>query len=162
SRGSHIQLWSCHNWDTVGIINEPEGLKLFDSGLAFHPGDPILATFGTERQAIRLWGINTDQFFHLTSTYRTSKVVLVGDAGEAGSGLAAALTAEGPQPEDPPLSRRAWIWDRNEVPLDDGRTEVRVTMLWDLTGQPGDDLLKQLSLDDVDVALIVFDPAREP
>jgi small GTP-binding protein len=93
--------------------------------------------------------------------YSNAKVVLVGDTGVGKSGLALVLTNQSFAPTDSTHGRRVSRFDHQEVELPNGNNEVRETILWDLAGQPGYRLIHQLDLQDVDVALIVFDARSE-
>jgi hypothetical protein len=54
-----------------------------------------------------------------------------------------------------------WTFDNRKVTLKDNRKETREILLWDLAGQPGYRLIHQLHLDEVAVALVVFDAKSE-
>jgi len=47
--------------------------------------------------------------------------------------------------------------DSRTVEASDGTKVERETVLWDLAGQPGYRLIHQLHLNEIDVALVVFD-----
>src|SRR5438067_1256766 len=51
--------------------------------------------------------------------------------------------------------------DTQEIDREDGHRETRDILLWDLAGQPGYRLIHQLHLDQVAVALVVFDARNE-
>ena len=57
--------------------------------------------------------------------------------------------------------RNVWTFDSCEAELGNKRKENRETWLWDLAGQPGYRLVHQLHLNDVAVALLVFDSRSE-
>ncbi|GKS56557.1 hypothetical protein YTPLAS18_00840 [Nitrospira sp.] len=50
-----------------------------------------------------------------------------------------------------------WVFENTQFTDDRGRTETRETLLWDLAGQPDYRLIHQLNLNEVALALIVFD-----
>ena len=54
-----------------------------------------------------------------------------------------------------------WTFDNEDTALEGGRSERRETLLWDLAGQPGYRLVHQLHLNDVSVAMVVFDAKSE-
>jgi hypothetical protein len=64
-------------------------------------------------------------------------------------------------PTESTHGRNVWTFDSCEAELDNKRKENRETWLWDLAGQPGYRLVHQLHLNDVAVALLVFDPRSE-
>jgi class 3 adenylate cyclase len=53
--------------------------------------------------------------------------------------------------------RYVHTFDQQKVAVDGKGRELRETLLWDLAGQPGYRLIHQLHLDEVAVALVVFD-----
>jgi GTPase SAR1 family protein len=93
--------------------------------------------------------------------YTNAKVVLVGDSGVGKSGLGLVLTGQPFAPTESTHGRRVWTFESEEVKLDSGRKETRETLLWDLAGQPGYRLIHQLHLNEVAVALVVFDAQSE-
>jgi hypothetical protein len=50
-----------------------------------------------------------------------------------------------------------WTLESREVELRNSRKEMRETLLWDLVGQPAYRLIHQLHLNEVALALVVFD-----
>jgi len=94
------------------------------------------------------------------SSYTVAKVVLLGDSGVGKSGLALALCWR-------PFAATAATHSRSLRTLEltehaeAGRTEHREILLWDLAGQPSYGLIHPLSMDSVNVAVVVFDPTRE-
>jgi len=159
--------------------------------LGFNPKKPILATLGKKENGLSFWDVGglglweehvdtplsseqaadpkrtaqkkstTFSFGAQTVHYANAKVVLVGDASVGKSGLGLVLTN---QPFVPTLSthgRNVWLFESTRVQLDKGRTETRETILWDLAGQPGYRLIHQLHLNEIAVALVVFDAQSE-
>jgi GTPase SAR1 family protein/nucleotide-binding universal stress UspA family protein len=151
--------------------------------LAFHPRHSLLATHGSKRTELRVWDIDattahaTGSLSDLTSPmteqsaappgvsrtihYTNAKVVLVGDASVGKSGLGLVLSG---QPFVPTLSthgRNVWLFESQKAELGEDRSETRETLLWDLAGQPGYRLVHQLHLNEVAVALVVFDAQSE-
>jgi GTPase SAR1 family protein len=92
--------------------------------------------------------------------YSNSKVVLVGDTGVGKSGLGLVLSNENFQPTESTHGRRVWTFEKQGV-VSNSQSQTRETMLWDLAGQPGYRLIHQLHLNEVAVALIVFDTRSE-
>ncbi|HEV2765649.1 MAG TPA: TIR domain-containing protein, partial [Pyrinomonadaceae bacterium] len=93
--------------------------------------------------------------------YRNAKVVLLGDSGVGKSGLALVLTKQKWEPTESTHGRRVWVFDARDEALDEGGKETRETLLWDLAGQPGYRMVHQLHLNEVSVALVVFDARSE-
>lgn len=135
-------------------------------GLAFHTRTPVLATAGEEHTVIHVWDLNLNTLFGIaplsqTVYYTNAKVLLVGDTGVGKSCLGLVLTGQPFAPQPSTHGRHVWTLNSQEVQRDDGRVETRETLLWDLAGQPGYRLIHQLHLDEVAVALVVFDARSE-
>jgi WD40 repeat protein/class 3 adenylate cyclase len=174
SNDDTIRLWNCETWETVGVIpvqkKEPRD---WIPALAFHPTLPLLATAGSEpdtpaskrSRLIRLWeldsvlllGHSAQQGAH----YVNAKVVLVGDTGVGKSGLSLVLNNQQFQATESTPGRRVWTLDSREVHVGDNFMQTRETLLWDLAGQPGYRVIHQLHLNEVAVALVVFDARSE-
>ncbi len=165
SRGRDSRrLWHCDSWEQVVFIN---GSVMGDiGGLAFHPREPKLATFGEEDFLIHVWHLDYAvllgaRAFTDTRHYRNAKVVLVGDRGVGKTGLSLVLTGQPWCPTESTHGRHVLMFDTHEASLQDGRQEMRETLLWDLAGQSGYRLIHQLHLNEVAVALVVFDARSE-
>jgi GTPase SAR1 family protein len=91
----------------------------------------------------------------------TAKVVVLGDSGVGKSGLSLVLAGQPFAPTDSTHGRRSWVMGTEEVTGSDGGRQEREVVLWDLAGQPGYRLVHQLHLNEVAVALLVFDSRSE-
>jgi class 3 adenylate cyclase/GTPase SAR1 family protein len=96
-----------------------------------------------------------------TNHYVNAKVLLLGDTGVGKSGLALVLNGKPFEATDSTPGRHVWTLHSEEVELDDHRKQERETLLWDLAGQPGYRVIHQLHLNEVAVALVVFDVRSE-
>jgi len=160
-----VSIWRTNTWEPVAILQEPSS-DHWAPCLAFHPKAPILATLGTKDTVIRIWDLDIAALLKTVvstpSTYYTNaKVLLIGDSGVGKTGLSLVLTGH---PFVPTLSthgRHVWVLENREIERDGKVVETRETLLWDLAGQPGYRLIHQLHLNEVAVALIVFDASRE-
>ena len=174
-----VRLWRCDTWQIAASLREPSPSIRFDqfysptsellrgwpSGLAFHPRSLRLATLGKFDRVVRIWqlrraallGAVTEAQYH----YCNAKVVLVGDTGVGKSCLGLSLSGKPFTPMESTHSRHVWTLERQDVELTGDILETRETLLWDLAGQPGYRLIHQLHLDEVDVALVVFDSRSE-
>jgi hypothetical protein len=146
-------------------LDEPASIY-WPAGLAFHPKLPVLATLGEKDTVIRIWDLDYSILLGIepetpTVHYTNAKVVLVGDTGVGKTGLGLVLTGQPFVPTESTHGRRVWTFDRWEAELGGGREETRETLLWDLAGQPGYRLIHQLHLNEVAVALVVFDARSE-
>ncbi|HEY2575503.1 MAG TPA: TIR domain-containing protein [Streptosporangiaceae bacterium] len=93
--------------------------------------------------------------------YVNAKVVLLGDSGVGKSGLGLVLTGRPYEPTDSTHGRRVWIFDQQQVDVHGAGRQSREVLLWDLAGQPGYRLVHQLHLNEIAVALVVFDSRSE-
>jgi len=62
---------------------------------------------------------------------------------------------------DSTAGRHVWTFDSREVKVGENVMQTRETLLWDLAGQPGYRVIHQLHLNEVAVALVVFDARSE-
>lgn len=162
SHDGTVRCWRADTWETVAILKEPFS-RGWSAGLAFHPLMPKLATLGEDDCAIRVWDLDLVTLFRTTSAlpsvqYTNAKVVLVGDTGVGKTGLGLVLAGQQFKPTESTHSRYVWLFDSELSPTS---KETRETLLWDLAGQPGYRLIHQLHLNEVSVALIVFDARSE-
>jgi small GTP-binding protein len=158
-----VRIWRCDTWALVGVFRETWKKNLWLAGLAFSPTRSTLATQGEENTAVRIWDYDLDLLLNrppqLKSTkYTSAKLVLAGDSGVGKTGLGWRL-AHG-KFQDHPSTHGQQFWLLNELrkTRDDG-TQCEA-ILWDLAGQPDYRLTHALLLDDVDLALVVFDPTH--
>jgi len=160
-----VRLWDTNVWEEIKTLNESSGSS--SNGLAFHPTLPILATLGQTDTVIRIWKLDLELILHDPSAasdahhYTNAKVVLVGDSGVGKSGLGLVLAKQTWLSTESTHGRFVWTFDDSQVAVDNGRMETRETLLWDLAGQPGYRLIHQLHLNEVSVALVVFDGSSE-
>jgi len=160
-----VRLWRSDTREPVANLDEPASGN-WAAGLAFHPHDPVLATLGETDCVLRIWDVDEGALLTCEQAakavhYSNAKVVLVGDSGVGKSGLGLVLAASPFRPTESTHGRHVWTFESRDVPLGDGRMETRETLLWDLAGQPGYRLVHQLHLNEVAVALIVFDAKSE-
>ncbi len=164
SEDGTIRIWRTDIWESIATLKETSSYAF--SSLAFHPNAPILATLGRKDTVIRIWDIDLSTLLGSIPAlpvrrYANAKVVLVGDSGVGKSGLSLVLTGQTFISTDSTHGRKVWTFDSKEMELDDGRRETREILLWDLAGQPGYRLIHQLHLNEVTVALVVFDARSE-
>lgn len=136
------------------------------TGPTFHPRAPILATLDSKDPAIvRIWKLDTAKIFgespRISASYANAKVVLLGDSGVGKSGLGLVLSGQLYRETESTHGRQVWTLESQEIDLGEGHRETRETLLWDLAGQPGYRLIHQLHLNEVAVALVVFDSRSE-
>ncbi len=172
SRDGTLRLWSCTTWETVAVIPEPTHPDWYIPGLAFHPTLPLLATIGSRRwdrlsTLINLWELDTDVLLSRASKvepamkavhHTTAKIVLVGDHSVGKSGLGWRLAHGEFKEQSSTHGQQFWVLPQLGKVREDG-TECEA-ILWDLAGQPDYRLIHALFLDDVDLALVLFDSSN--
>jgi small GTP-binding protein len=167
SRDYTVKIWRTDTWTSVGDFYEAH-LSGFPSLVSFHPKTPLLATFGRSGESlVRLWKLDPQVLLNLPGAtnelrYTTARVVLVGDSGVGKTGLGWRV-ATGEFREHPSThGQQFWHVDSLGTLRSDG-VQCQV-VLWDLAGQPDYRIVHSLFLEDIDLALIVFDPThpRDP
>jgi WD40 repeat protein len=105
---------------------------------------------------IRVWPLDDVAPGH--HLYTTARVALLGDSGVGKTGLGWRI-AHGAFLEQPSThGQQFWVVDQlGETRADGTQCE---TVLWDLAGQPDYRLIHALFLDNVDLGLLLFDPAN--
>jgi len=120
---------------------------------------------GSFDSTLRVWDLHLTtmpgQVIEPGAHYVNAKVVLVGDTGVGKTGLSLVLNNKPFEATDSTPGRRVWTLDSSEVKISDDVTQTRETLLWDLAGQPGYRVIHQLHLNEVAVALVVFDARSE-
>lgn len=162
-----VRLWRCDNWEQVAVLPEPvyRGRGYYPNGLAFHPSAALLATLGERDKVIRVWKLDYTVLFsnqNRVRGYATVKIALIGENGVGKSGLGYRL-AHGKSSESF-ATRRYQTWSVDALSGSRADGTVCDAILWDFAGQPDHRLIHALFLDDVDIALLLFDPTnwRDP
>ncbi len=158
-----VRLWRCDTWENVAVLDE-ELSAAWPSDLAFNPLEAnVLATLGKGDTLIRIWELDYADIRRAALGredvfYTTAKITLVGDSGAGKTGLGWRL-AHGDFKEHPSThGQQFWVIDELGATRNDG-TQCEA-VLWDLAGQPDYRLVHALFLDDVDLALVLFDPTN--
>ena len=144
--------------------------KSWMPSVAFHPHLPILAAVGSDAESptledsvVRLWELDVDRLLARPAThsvaYTTAKIVLVGEPGVGKTGLGWRLAHCKFVEHSSTHGQQFWQLDELCGTGADGTK--REAILWDLAGQPDYRLIHALYLDDVDLALVLFDPTRD-
>ncbi len=162
-----IRIWRCDTWDVVVIIDEPAS-HYWTAGLAFHPLRPALVTLDTYDREIRVWRydplvLQEVEPAQQTVRYTNAKIVLLGDSGVGKTALANALVGEGYSGTESTHGRHVQRYDSERLTIDEDKQvfELRETWLWDIAGQPDYRIVHQLHLNEVTLAIIVFDAKSE-
>lgn len=159
-----VRLWRCRDWECVATLPRGDASRI--GGLAFHPSDSVLAAKDMESRQIDCFRIDYPLLRNVDAQpgsrrYVNAKVMLLGDAGVGKSGLGLVLSGHPYEPTDSTHGRRVWVFDSQEVEVSDAGRQTREVLLWDLAGQPGYRMVHQLHLNEVAVALMVFDSRSE-
>jgi WD40 repeat protein len=157
-----VRLWRSSDWVCVATVRP--GMT-WAGGLSFHPHEPLLVVTDSDSRQIDLWRIDEDVLLGHDPTsdarrYVNAKVVLLGDTGVGKSGLGLVLSGQPYRLTDSTHARNVWTCDQEEVETPTG-PQTREVLVWDLAGQPGYRLVHQLHLNEVAVALVVFDARSE-
>ncbi|MFI7598308.1 TIR domain-containing protein [Actinoplanes sp. NPDC049681] len=159
-----VRLWRCEDWECVATI--PRGGLRWAGGLSFHPHRPVLAAKDSAGHRVNCWGLDYDALSARpmsgnSTRYVNAKVVLVGDTGVGKSGLGLVLSGEEYRATDSTHARSVRVAHSEQVRGGGSSMVTREILLWDLAGQPGYRLVHQLHLNEVTVALVVFDSRSE-
>jgi GTPase SAR1 family protein len=155
-----VRIWRCENWNTIGIL--PERSYSWTSSASFNPKSNFIVTYDEGGPEIRIWELDFDILnatpVEASVHYATAKIALVGDSGVGKTGLGWRL-AHGQFKEHPSThGQQFWVIDELGGKRAD-ETECEA-VLWDFAGQPDYRIVHSLFLDDVDLALVLFDPAN--
>lgn len=170
-----VAIWRCDRWEVIASIQLRAGhFPTRFPDLAFHSHMPLLATVGSEPSmptdepsyVIHIWELDLAVLLGQTPTaqsshYVNAKVVLLGDTGVGKSGLSLVLNGEPFEATDSTPGRKVWTFQSQEMELGNKQKHTCETLLWDLAGQPGYRVIHQLHLNEVAVALVVFDARSE-
>lgn len=165
SSNGQILLWDTAEWRLIHELQMEESPStLWVSGFKFSPNDYTLAATGGS--LLRLIEFDRNQIAKMKGDndalqYTNAKVVLVGDTGVGKSGLAHVLTDRPFVATTSTHGRNVWMFNKEVIQVSREKQELRETLLWDLAGQPGYRLVHQLHLNEVAVALVVFDSRSE-
>ena len=190
SNDDTIRLWNCLTWETIACIPVPKMLDTWVPSLVFHPTLPLLVTVVSAPKAsaeercreIHFYELDYDRLLAANSRDRfatkssenggarndqsvhstTAKIVLVGDSGVGKTGLGWRLAHGDYREHDSTHGQQFWVLDQLATTRADGT--LCEAVLWDLAGQPDYRLIHALSIQDADLALILFDPtnSRDP
>ena len=149
-------------WEQVAKLKEPSS-EYWPPGLAFHPSAPVLATLGAKDRVIRIWDLDFATLLGAAPTitsihYTSAKIALVGDGAVGKTGLGYRIAEDRFLVTESTHGQQSWVVDKLGTTRKDG-TQCEA-VLWDFAGQPNFRPIHALFLDDVDLALVLFDPSR--
>jgi hypothetical protein len=156
-----VRLWRIDGWRLLSVLPESQGSTYVGITPRFHPErSDVLATFGEEQLAVRLWDLDLGEILanrHIERSvhYMTAKIALVGDSGVGKSGLGWRIAKGEFRPTFSTHGEEFWVVSELGMTRPDG-TQGEV-VLWDFAGQVDYRMIHALFLDDVDLGLILFD-----
>jgi small GTP-binding protein len=158
SEDGTIKIWDTRDWALLSSFSRKEPGRR--SPAQFAPNRRVLAAAMTRDHAVRTWEIDSATLEarrtpSSTVHYSNAKIVLLGDSGVGKTGLGLVLSGQSFRATESTHQRN--VWPLPDVSGSPTAAERREVFLWDLAGQPGYRLLHQLHLNDVAVALVVFD-----
>jgi GTPase SAR1 family protein len=168
--GAEVRFWRTDTWELVATLPVNPFKENFP--LSFQTDANVILTGGDSSDEVRIWKVDIEALMRDTQPsmqYSNAKVVLMGDSGVGKTGLGLVLTGKPFTPTESTHGRHVWLFADETVPVDeDGHVdrssriqEQRETLLWDLAGQAAYRVIHQLHLDEVTVALVVFDSRSE-
>lgn len=159
SKDNTVRLWRSDTGVCVGVLPET-ATDNWLAGIAFHPRRPVLATLGEEDTIIRIWELDESLLLNQAQgsvNYITAKLVLVGDSGVGKTGLGWRLAHNEFKEHSSTHGQQFWPIQQLGLKRNDG-TECEA-VLWDLAGQHIYRQIHSTFLENVAVALVLFDPS---
>jgi len=169
-----MRIWRTDIWETVAVVELPRYAvtssgyfdRVLRSAIDFHPQKLMLISTIAGYPTIYLWNLDPEVLLaggtkFRTTHYSNAKVVLTGESGVGKSGLCLVLTGHDFSPTESTHARNITTLSNEQIHLEDGRTETREIILWDLAGQPGYRVFHRQHLDDAAVGLVLFDSRNE-
>lgn len=165
SNDNTYRIWRCDTWKEVSVLNVKDDLHRPwpGGGLSCHPFQNTIAILDDEEKTIKILDVSLEDAVASgiaddSVQYTTAKLVLVGDSGVGKTGLGWRLKHGEFKEHSSTHGQQFWVIDELGETLPDG-TDCEA-VLWDLAGQPDYRLVHALYLDDVDLALVLFDPTN--
>jgi len=165
SENGTMAIWRTDTWVEVAHVDQMCELDGWAT-VAIHENLSSIILPGKSKGSIDIWDIdlrrlNVAESKTSTVHYVNAKALLVGDTGVGKTGLGLVLTGNPYAATDSTHGRNVWTFEASEVELDGKLKQTRETLLWDLAGQPGYRVIHQLHLNEVAVALVIFDSRSE-
>src|SRR5438270_495520 len=157
-----VRLWRSPMWETMQVVENVTASHSRDS-LHFFSHVPRLATLDKDDTAIHIWHVDMTALLSMKPLapsvhYTTAKIALVGDSSVGKSGLGYRIAEGRFHVTESTHGQQFWVVEKLGVTHPDGlQCEV---VLWDFAGQPNFRPIHALFLEDIDLALVLFDPAR--
>lgn len=158
---SGVEIWRWEPWELVTTITEgSQSIAFRRNGLAL--ACTVFPSDNARSGRVDIWGtypqLLSTAFAEESSFYITAKVALLGEPGVGKTSLAFRMASGEFQQHPSTHGQRFWVLPELAEARADGATCEAV--LWDFAGQSDYRIVHALLLDDVDVALLVFDPGN--
>jgi small GTP-binding protein len=160
-----VYLWECKTWSCLGSIVKGRKTVGGLGGICFHPTEHnILAVAGGKGNELCIWELDYDVIRanapkRKSVFYTTAKIALVGDSGVGKTTLGYRIAEKKFQETKSTHGQQFWVVNELGTTRADG-TECEA-VLWDFAGQQDYRLTHALFLDDVDLALVLFDASNQ-
>lgn len=159
--GNLTLIIRCNDWNILYRIQQ--GSNSPHRSAIFHPHLPKLVTLGEEDKVIFLWDLDleaplTQAPVTKSVNYTTAKLVLVGDSGVGKTGLGWRIAHGEFREHASTHGQQFWSVPQLGRNRKDG-TECEA-VLWDLAGQHVYRHIHSIFLDNVSLALVLFDPSN--
>lgn len=157
-----LRFWRSDSWNNFLTLSQDKSYSVHYCRVAFAPTIPRLATTVHEKD-IYVWDVEHDILSGASHNqqslrYTTAKLVLVGDSGVGKTGLGYRLAHNQFKEHASTHGQQFWVIDELGKIRDDG-TECEA-VLWDLAGQHVYRSVHSIFLDNVDAAMVLFDPSN--
>lgn len=175
SRGDDmIRFWDSQNGRKLSRISSPTSTR-WPPSIAFHPHEPIFSAVGSplgsrpdssashNDESINIFEIDLDLLLadpnpRGSISYKSAKIVLVGDSGVGKTCLGWRMAHGEFKEHASTHGQQFWLLNELSKERRDGITCE--TILWDLAGQTDYRLIHALFLGDADLVLLLFDPTH--
>src|SRR5947209_16075037 len=157
-----VRLWRSPMWETMQVIENVTASHSRDS-LHFFSHVPRLATLDKDDTAIHIWHVDITALLSMKPLapsvhYTTAKIALVGDSSVGKSSLGYRIAEGRFHVAESTHGQQFWVVEKLGVTHPNGlQCEV---VLWDFAGQPNFRPIHALFLENIDLALVLFDPSR--
>ena len=162
SENNTIRFWDANSLESLASWNEGNKNSRVFNVLEFHPYLSHLITLGSDNTSIFIWKFDERFLLRKSSIdsvkYTTAKLVLVGDSGVGKTGLGWRLSHGFFKEHASTHGQQFWVIPELGKKREDG-TECDA-VLWDLAGQHVYRPIHSIFLDNVDTALVLFDPSN--
>jgi WD40 repeat protein/GTPase SAR1 family protein len=157
-----IHLWPSASWETVEAIEDVSTRDTCHT-LSFLPHRSQLAALDKLSTALHIWNINVARVLSVGPVlppvhYTTARIALVGESGVGKSGLGYRLAENRFQVTESSHGQQFWLLEVLGMTRADGT--ICEAILWDFAGQRNFRPVHALFLDNIDLALLLFDPAQ--